>query len=110
MARRKSVRRRKRGMFYEPPRHKWLAEIITIVSPTAARQAVKKLLAKAKKANRKVKLLIKRAMVLAANRAAAMRKKKNPAQKRNVSLSRLRKSTEKRTRKLNCKFFFLSYY
>ncbi|RLE45442.1 hypothetical protein DRJ25_05670 [Candidatus Woesearchaeota archaeon] len=73
--------RRKKTMFF-PPRHKKIAAIISIEDPKKARKAVKTLLRRAKKTNRrKTKVLIKRCMILAANRAEASAKRRNITKK-----------------------------
>ena len=73
---------RKKSMFYKPPKHKKLAEIISLESPTKARKSasiLKRLFKSAK--SRKEKRIIKQATVLAANRAKAAAKRKHLSQK-----------------------------
>jgi len=61
-----------RTMFYEPPRHKEIAKIVTFESVEGAKKAAKKLFLLFKKAkNSDRKLIILRAVQLAANRARA---------------------------------------
>jgi len=93
--RRKKRKKRTKTMFYSPPRHKWLANIITIRTPAEARKAAKKLLAMAKKAPRAKKVLIKKAMVLARNRALAMAKKRNLSAKEKRELRLVAKIYER---------------
>jgi len=69
---------RKKSMFYEPPKHRKLAEIVSLESPTQARFSVRKLKDLFRHArSRKEKRTIKQATVLAANRAKAARRRKN---------------------------------
>lgn len=91
--------RKKRTMFYEPPKHPDLAAIVRIDSPTAARKATQELLALAKKYPIR-RTTIKRAMVLAANRAAAMRKKKNLSAKERRELKEVEEIYRRAYRKL----------
>lgn len=67
----------RKGLFYEKPRHEWIAKIVTFESQKAAREAARKLLKRAEKARRRTKAVIKKALVLAANRAEASAKRKN---------------------------------
>ena len=67
-------RTRRRTIFF-PPRHRRLAEIISIESPAAFRESIRKL----KKMG--IGAREKRALVLAQNRAKAMLKKKTLSQK-----------------------------
>lgn len=70
--------RRKKTMFYSPPRNKWLSELIEMDDPESARASVRKLKREfrhSKTRDRKRK--IKQATVLAANRAKAAAKRKN---------------------------------
>lgn len=79
---RKTRRGKGRSMFYDKPRHRDIAEIVTIESPAAARKAGRKLLAMFNKAKtRKRKVTIKRSVVLAANRAEAASKRRNLSEK-----------------------------
>jgi len=65
-------------MFYSPPRHRDLGEIVSIRSPEEARASAKVLVRMAREARtRRRRVTIKRAMVLAANRAEAASKKRN---------------------------------
>ena len=74
--------RRRKTMFYEPPRHPSLAAVVSIRSPAEARAAARVLLRMAEEARtRKRKVTIKRAMVLAANRAEAAAKKRSLSRK-----------------------------
>ncbi len=74
--------RKKKSMFYKPARHKKLAEIVNLESPSKARSAARKLKELFRRARtRKEKRIIKQATVLAANRAKAARKKKNLSRK-----------------------------
>jgi len=75
------------GMF-DPPKHKWLAKIIRIDSPKAARKAVQELKNKMNNRNRG---LIVRAANLAANRAKAMLKRKNLSRKERKELREVEK-------------------
>ena len=71
------VRVKARGLF-KPPKHRWLAEIVTFKTPKAAREAARKLVNALKRRRlgsrrigRKTALTIARALNYAANRAAA---------------------------------------
>ena len=86
-------------MFYEPARNPDLAAVVTIKSPAAARQAVRILLNMAK-AQPLRRLTIKRAMVLAANRAAAARKKRNLSLKEKRELKQVEEIYRRAYRKL----------
>ena len=78
MARKSRKSRRAKTMFYSPPRHRDLGEIVSISSPSSARASARVLLRMAEEAKtRRRKVTIKRAMVLAANRAEAAAKKRN---------------------------------
>jgi hypothetical protein len=71
------VRKPNKTIFF-PPKSKSLAKIITIKSPKGAREASRKLVARFRRLKtRPAKRRTKRAVVLAANRAAASRKRKN---------------------------------
>lgn len=72
----------KRGLF-KPPKHKWLADIVSFKSITAARKSAQRLLKALKrkriagrKIGRKTALVIVRALYYAANRAKAAAKRK----------------------------------
>jgi len=67
---------RRRTMFYHPPRHKRLADVIRISSPTAAKASVKEAKELVKEGYYS-KTTVKRAFVLAANRSKAMLNRKN---------------------------------
>ena len=75
------------GMF-APPRHKWLAKIIRIDSPSAARKAVREL---KRRMNSKNRTLIIRAANLAANRAKVMLRRKNLSRKERRELREVEK-------------------
>ncbi|MFA4719888.1 hypothetical protein [Pyrococcus kukulkanii] len=75
------------GMF-DPPRHKWLAKIIRIDSPSAARKAVREL---KRRMNSKNRTLIIRAANLAANRAKVMLRRKNLSRKERRELREVEK-------------------
>jgi len=60
-----------------PAKHKWLADIISLRTPEEAREAVRKLKKIFNESGHSKRVLILRAVVLAANRAEAARKKKN---------------------------------
>ena len=82
--------RRKRSMFYSPPRHRKLAEIIRIDSVPAAKKAAAKLLQMFREAKRRSrKVTIKRAVVLAANRAMAAARKRGLSHKEKVELRKV---------------------
>lgn len=69
---------KKGSMFYRPAKHKKLAEIVSLESPSKARRSAHTLLRMFRKARtRKEKRIIKQATVLAANRAKAARKRRN---------------------------------
>ena len=79
-AKAKEVRQmaRKKSMFYEPPKHKELAKIVSLESPTQARKSARELKQMFERArSRERRRVIKRATVLAANRAKAARRRKN---------------------------------
>ena len=77
-SRKKGRRSKGRSMFYSPARHKYLGEIVTFKNPEAAKGAAKELLRLFNQARtRAKKLRIKRATILAANRARASAKRKN---------------------------------
>ena len=93
--RRRRLRRVKGGLF-RPPRHKWLAKIVTFESVEAASKAARKLVNALKhkriggrKIGRKLALAIARSLQNAANRAKAMLRRRN-----------LRKTTRKRFKAL----------
>ena len=79
MGRRRVIRRkrtregeRERSLFYPTPHHPRLAEIITIKSPSEARESIKKLRVLFDNGDRNDKLAILRAVVLTENRILAM--------------------------------------
>ena len=79
--------RRQRSMFYEPPKSKKLAGIVSIESTRKAKKAAKELKHEFKSArSREKKTHIKRATVLAANRAKAAAKKRNLSRKEKEEL------------------------
>lgn len=74
--------KKKKSMFYKPPKHKKLAEIVNFESPSRARSAARKLKELFRHARtRKEKRIIKQATVLAANRAKAARRRKDLSRK-----------------------------
>ena len=83
--RRRRLRRAlKGGGLFKPPRHKWLARIITFESANAARRAARRLLNAlkrgrlgARRIGRKLALTIARALQYAANRAKAAAKRRS---------------------------------
>jgi len=80
------------SMFYEPAHHRDLGKIVKIDTPANARKAANQLLKMFRKARtRKRKVTIKRAAVLAANRCAAMRKRKNLSAKERRELKQIEK-------------------
>lgn len=69
---------RRRSLFYSPPHYKYLAEIVCMRDPECARGAAEELLQLFREAEtRAKKLRIKRAAILAANRARASAKRRN---------------------------------
>ncbi len=83
-------RRRNKSMFYSPPHHPSLAEIVSLESPSKARKAARELKRKFEKArSRDRKRIIKQATVLAANRAKAARKRKNLSSKERRELEEI---------------------
>ena len=90
---------RRRTLFF-PPRHRKIAEIISIESPKKARHAVKTLLRMAKKAPHRRKVLIKRSIVLAANRAEAASKKRNLSRREKKELKTVAKIYRTAARKI----------
>jgi len=61
----------RKTMFYDKPHHPSIAKIVTFVSVEDAKRAVKKLLRMFRRATRKKKLIILKAVQLASNRARA---------------------------------------
>ena len=71
------MRRKSRGMF-RPAKHRKLAKIVTFETVKGAKKAAQRLLRMFNKARtRKQKVLIKRATVLAANRAKVSARRRN---------------------------------
>ena len=73
------------GLFYSPPRHRKLAQIVTFSSVGAAERAARQLVKMFEKAkSRDRKRVIKSATVLAANRAKAMLRRRDlsPAERK----------------------------
>jgi|Deesub1362A_J573_1020465.scaffolds.fasta_scaffold00749_20 hypothetical protein len=65
-------------MFYSPPRNKWLGDLIEMDDPESARASARKLKREFKQSKTRArKVKIKRATVLAANRARAAARKRN---------------------------------
>ena len=88
--------KRKKSMFYSPARHRGLGEIVTLESPTKARRAARELRNIFRKANRRDKKReVKQSTVLAANRAKAMRKKRNLSKKEKRELEEIAEIYEK---------------
>lgn len=79
-AKRRTPRGRRRTIFF-PPRHKKLADIISIESPAAFRESIRRLTRVGIGATEK------RALVLAQNRAKAMLKKRNLSAKERRELA-----------------------
>jgi hypothetical protein len=80
--RRTTIRARRRTIFF-PPRHRRLAEMISIKSPAAFREGIRKL----KKTG--IGAREKRALVLAQNRARAMLRKKTLSKKERRELQQI---------------------
>jgi len=100
------ARRRRKGGLFKPPRHKWLADIITFKSPSAARKAASKLTSALKrrrlgrkKIGKKTALIIERALNYAANRAKASARRKALSAKERKELKEIseiyRRATER---------------
>ncbi|PYO52053.1 MAG: hypothetical protein DMD84_10970 [Candidatus Rokuibacteriota bacterium] len=70
-----ATQRRRRKTIFFPPRHKKLADIISIESPAAFRESIRKL------KRMGIGATEKRALVLAQNRAKAMLKKRSLSEK-----------------------------
>ena len=103
MGRSKKGRRRgrSRSMFYTPARHKYLGEIVTFKNPSAARGAARELLRLFNQARtRAKKLRIKRAAVLAANRARASAKRKNLSARERRELRQIARIYEQAAKKM----------
>lgn len=87
-----SKRKRRNKSMFGPPKHKELAKIVRIDTPENARKSAKQLLNKFKRARtREQKVTIKRSVVLAANRAEAIRKKKNLSAKERREMKQIEK-------------------
>src|SRR2546421_8507384 len=71
----RAPRRRRRKTIFSPPRHKKLADIISIESPAVFRESIRKL------KRMGIGATEKRALVLAQNRAKAMLKKRSLSEK-----------------------------
>ena len=92
---------RQKSMFYTPARHKKLGEIVTIESPSKAREAARRLLRMFRKAKRRdVKRRIKWAAVLAANRSRAAAKKRDLSRKEKRELRQVAEIYEKAYKKM----------
>ena len=82
--------KRRRSLFYSPPRLKKLAGIVRNDSVSAAEDAARKLLQMFREAKRRsTKVTIKRAVVLAANRAMAAARRRNLSPKEKIELRRV---------------------
>ena len=98
---RRRGRSRSRSMFYSPARHKYLGEIVTFKNPSAARGAARELLREFKSAKtRAKKVRIKRATVLAANRARASAKRKNLSRRERQELLQIARIYEQAAKKM----------
>ena len=93
MGKRKSKKSQKEGSLFRPPKHKWLADIITFEKVGDARRAAKRLVNGLKrkrigdlKIGRERALAIARSLQNAANRARASAKRKNLSQKERKKL------------------------
>ena len=91
----------RKGMFYEKPHHRWLAKLITFKSITEARKNAAKLVRKAKHSRRDTAVTIKRALVLARNRAKASLKRKGLDRSTRHRLSQIAKIYEKAYKRIN---------
>lgn len=79
-------------MFYKKPKHPSIAKIVSLESPTKARKAANKLLSMFKGTKRRDrKVAIKRAAVLAANRAGAAAKRRNLSAKERKQFGEIEK-------------------
>ena len=97
----KSRRSRGHSMFYSPARHKYLGEIVTFKNPSAARGAARELLRLFKSAKtRAKKVRIKRATILAANRARASAKRKNLSARERRELRQIARIYERAAAKM----------
>jgi len=92
------VAKKKSDGLFKPPRHRWLADIVSFESPTKARESARKLV-KAfergrigrRKIGRKRALTIARALNYAANRAEASAKRKGLSSKERKELKEIAK-------------------
>jgi hypothetical protein len=87
----------KTGLF-KPPKHKWLAEIISFETPSKARKSAKRLLnalrrgrIHGRRIGRRTALTILKALVYAANRAKASAKRRNLSRKEKHELLQVAK-------------------
>ena len=81
---------------FKPPKHKWLAKIVSFKNPSSARKSAKKLVSGLKrgrigkmKIGKKRALQIVKALNYAANRAEAAAKKKDLSAKERKELKRI---------------------
>ena len=99
-ARRRHGSKKSRGNgLFKPPRHKWIAEIVTFESPGKAERAARRLVNIVKTAPRGKALTVLRALNYAANRAEASAQRSNLSAKERSELIRVsriyREATEK---------------
>ena len=86
----KSRSKSKGSGLFKPPRHKWIADIVSFESPSKARKAARKLVREVEKSKRRNKALtIARALTYAANRAEASAKRKNLSPKERRELKEI---------------------
>ena len=95
---------------FKPPKHKWLAKIVSFKNPSSARKAAKKLLSGLKrgrigklKIGEKRALQIVQALNYAANRAEASAKKEklSPKERKELKrISRIYRSAQKRASRI----------
>jgi hypothetical protein len=81
----------RKGTMFGEAKNKWLADIITLESPKGARQAVNALKKNVVGFNRELDKLVKRATVVASNRANAMQLKEDISKKEINQLKRISK-------------------
>ena len=86
----------KKGGLFKPPKHKWLAKVVSFEDPKEARKAASKLLSGLKKGRvgkkrvgKKTALAIARALNYAANRAAASTKREGLSSKERRELEEI---------------------
>lgn len=85
-------KRKKQGTMFVPSTYKGLSEVVRVDSPTNARKSVAELKRRfAKLKHRDARLSVKRAAVLAANRAEAMAKKKDLCTKERIELNEVKR-------------------